>query len=56
MNKTVWYWTFPHVSGWMQIQTSGGDAVIRLLTVTPGFDQGGNNPRSSETARARTIP
>ena len=43
MTKTVWYWTFPHVSGWLSVKTDGGDAVVRLLTVTPGPGYVGNN-------------
>jgi hypothetical protein len=44
MNKTVWYYVFPDVSGWVQTRTSGGDAVIRLITVTSGSGvTGGNN-------------
>jgi hypothetical protein len=38
--KTVWYWAFPDVSGWYQIRTSGGDAVLRILALSNGSNVG----------------
>ncbi len=54
LTKTVWYWVFPDVSGFVQINTSGGDAVVRLLGVNPGSGvTGGNN--TPQFANARCV-
>lgn len=46
-DRTVWYWVHPDVSGWLRVTTSGGDAVIRVVTVT-----GNNTPNFSDSACA----
>jgi hypothetical protein len=36
ITRTVWYWTFPDINGWYQIEIRGGDAVIRTIPVGAG--------------------
>ncbi len=39
--KTVWYRVHPDVSGFLQVRTSGGDAVLRVMSINsgaPNFD------------------